>query len=272
MDGQESQIPASALDDRAETKIGGGDWALLAVGEPAVLIAYDHEHGQVLRYEGDKGWTAVSRVPAASLDTWQRSLIASRLGLFFAIEQHGLGFLPTPLVSGTKIVTSSTQDSRPLGGLGILNGCVYVPTLRSGRVWLEGCSLTTSPARHAAAWSLIEVADASGLADEQFGAPYTNEAFDLFWSAAKSYVAVTGTDDVINAQRITWRNGFTALPAARPYRSRRGGGAWQLGHYVAPGVSEAQFAFHLVSQKHRTTRTSTSRWSTLVIRTWDISW
>jgi hypothetical protein len=243
----ESATSANGFDDRAETKISGGDWALLAVGEPAVLIAYDHEHGQVLRYEGDKGWAAVSRVPSASLNPWQRSLIASRLGLFFATEHQGLGFLPTPLVSGTKMVTCS-ENSRPLGGLSILNGRVYLPTFCDGKVRLEGCSLTASPARQATAWCTVDIVDAVGGADERFGAPYTNEASDIFWSAEKSYIAVANTDEGITAQRISWRKGFSALPAARPFRSRRGGGAWQLGNYVAPGASESEFAFHLVSQ------------------------
>ena len=244
----ESATAADGFGDRAEIKISGGDWALVAVGDPAALIGYDHENGQILRYEGDHGWAVVSRVPTAGLKPWQRSLIASRMGLFFPTEHQGLGFLPTPLISGTKIITSCSGNARPLGGPGVSNGCVYLPTLCDGKVRLEGCPLMTSPARSPSAWCTVDIADASGLAGEPFGAPYSNEAADIFWSARESYIVVANTDQGIVAKRVNWRSGFTALSAARPFRSRRGGGAWQLGHYVESGSSEAQFAFHLVSQ------------------------
>jgi len=237
------------LDERNEIRIPGGDWGLAVAGSPAVLVAYDHEYGRIVRYDGDSGWADVTRTSPSNLKPWQRSLVASQWGLFFATETDGMGFLPTPFIVGAKAVTSSSKlgAATPVGGPAVSFGSVRMPVVAEGRLRLDASSVGISPARDASAWHSDEVANAEQAGKAEFGAPFTNEASDVFWSSEHFYIALTSNGDGPHARLLPWRKGFTALPVSRPFRSRRGGGAWQLGRYTPPDNMEPEFAFHLVT-------------------------
>lgn len=243
-----SSAGVSSLVEPVEHSISGGDWGIVAAAEPALLLAYDHAYGQILRLEPDGSWAALARAPSSGLEPWQRSLHASAFGLFIPTER-GLTFLPSPFVRGTRLLAATTVlgNAQPCGGIGLLGSSVYLPVIASGELLLHACSLTRSPSRDPSTWQSMAV-KGNIRSGQRLGTAYTNEASDVFWSSEDGYLALSTDDDGIEAQFLEWRKGFRALPAARPYRSRRGGGAWQLGRYSTEASAEPVFAFHLVSR------------------------
>lgn len=240
---------SSGFDDRREITVPGGDWALLVAGSPPALIMFDYENGKIVRPDGQSGWAHVSRVSTPHLQPWQRSLIASPIGLYFPTEQNGLGFLPTPFVQGVRSVFSNSNDVNALSGPGLLDGHVLLPVKVGETIKLIGSPLSSSPARDTDCWVQVDIEDRTDLAPEAFGAPFSNEAGDLFWVGEKSYLVIASGEDDWKPKRLRWREGFIAHPIARPYRSRRGGSAWQLGHIETAGnAGEGEAAFHLVSR------------------------
>lgn len=220
----------SELSDREEVSAPqGGKWGLAVAGDPAVLVAYDHEHGMVLRHDGAAGWQQINRVAPSVLAPWQRALVATAQGLFFPTDTGGLGFLSVPFVDGGAWVCSGSAT--PLGGVGAFGDAVYMPALKDGALYLISCPLSANPARTDGAWGAIAIDLSLAGVNAQmlaFGAPFTNSVGDLFWSAREGYIVVAPKDGGVGATFLPWRSGYVACPAARPFRSARFGGAWQL--------------------------------------------
>lgn len=238
-------LTVTDLIDRRDASPKGGKWGLTAAGAPAVLTAYDHEHGLVLRYDGDAGWKQIARVFPSALRPWQRALIAARYGFFFAAEDAGLGFVPCPFVEGVK--AASSVMAQPAGGPGLYEGMVCMPAYRDGKLILIGCPADVSPVLVPDAWRIIPVEGADTAVPQSFGAPYANGAGDLFWSSAQGYIAVSPQNGGAGCRYLPWRDGFAAFPAARPYRSPRFGGVWQLVQGNAPGGMFEKYAYHLAT-------------------------
>jgi hypothetical protein len=244
-------LSISGLKDRRTFDIDGGKWGLLVAGDPAVLMAYDHQHGRILRYDGAKTWEKIADGSPSGLAAWQRALIASPQGFFYATDERGMGFVSVPFVKGTALAVSEATlgPSKPVGGPGLFKDAnVYMPTFADGTLRLEGCPQNVSPVRNPAVWFKVAIQNGADAKQAKFGAPYVNVAGDIFWSSAAGWIALSRNDiDGIRARYYPWRSDFRALPAARPFRSRRDGDVWQLGQILSDDGIPGYYAYHLVS-------------------------
>lgn len=239
-----SDLSIAGLEDRQDLSLPAGKWGFAVAGTPPLLLAYDHEHGLVLRYDGED-WHGIGRGAASGLVPWQRALIAAPSGFFFPTETEGLGFVAAPFVEGVRTLVSGSGTV--LGGPGLYKDAAVLPVLVGGALRLVGCALDRSPAADSEAWFEWPVeATAAPAPDIRFGAPYTNNAGDLFWSAKDGYLALAPKGEGASAVFRSWRADFRALPAARPLRSRYGGVS-QLGQILAADGAFDGYGFHEVT-------------------------